>query len=52
MDKEDLAVWLTERAAIMEFDGELSREEADRRAIECAEEFLSRLEADHKEIEP
>ena len=32
----DLYVWFIERAAIMEFDGGLSREEAEREALHLA----------------
>ena len=32
----DLYVWFEERAAIMEFDGGLSREEAEREALHLA----------------
>jgi len=32
----DLYVWFEERAAIMQFDGELSREEAEREALHLA----------------
>ena len=32
----DLFVWFEERAAIMEFDGGLSREEAEREALHLA----------------
>jgi len=35
-DGEDWLTWITERAAILEYDGELPRAEADRRAYEHA----------------